>query len=126
MKRVAFWIFCLAAVLAHADDGAKRNAISTEGYIRPPREIEEAVTAPWYRNSGITNLSPDRTSYIVSIRAGLPKLADLARPYHNLGGMQIDFNASRARNLVFQRVTSLEIRSLTGAKIVTITPPKGA
>lgn len=126
MKRVAFWTLCLAAVLCHADDDNKANAIGAEGYIKPPNEIAEAVTAPWYRNGGVTNLSPDRTRYIVSTRAGLPKLADLARPYHNLGGLQIDFKANRVRNIIFQRVISFEVKGLDGKTVTTILPPKGA
>lgn len=126
MKQVAFWSLCLAAVFAIADDTTKLNAIATEGYIRPPKEIEEVVTAPWYRNSGIGNLNPARTRYIVSVSAGLPKLVDLARPFHNLGGTQIDYRANRARSASFRRVTALEVKPLGTGNTVTITPPKGA
>lgn len=126
MKQVAFWSLCLAAVFALADDTTKLNAIGTEGYIRPPKEIEEVVTAPWYRNGGIGNLNPARTRYIVSVSAGLPKLVDLARPFHNLGGAQIDYRANRARSASFRRITSLEVKPLGVGSTVTINPPKGA
>lgn len=126
MKQVAFLSLCLAAVFALADDTTKFNAIATEGYIRPPKEIEEVVAAPWYRNSSVGNLNPARTRYIVSVSAGLPKLVDLARPFHNLGGTQIDFRAHRARSASFRRVTALEVKPLGTGSTVTITPPKGA
>lgn len=126
MKQVAFWSLCLAAVFAWADDTTKVNAIAAEGYIRPSKEIEEVVTAPWYRNSSVSNISPDRTRFIVSQSAGLPKLQDMARPYHNLGGLQVDYQANRARSMSFRRTTAFEIKALGAGSTVTIVPPKGA
>ncbi len=126
MKQVAFWSLCLATVFALGNDTTKPNAISMEGYMRPSKEIEEVVTAPWYRNGGVSNLNPARTHYIVSVSAGLPKLADLARPFHNLGGTQIDFRAHRARSAAFRRIASLEIKPVGEGNSVVINPPKGA
>jgi dipeptidyl aminopeptidase/acylaminoacyl peptidase len=123
MKRLAFWSLIFAAASVMADDPAP---LSMESYIRPPKEIEEAVTAPWYKNTGVSNISPDRTRYLVAISAGMPKLADLGRPYHNLGGVQIDWQGNRARSLIKQRTLAYEIRPLGSGSIVTINPPKGA
>lgn len=126
MKQAAFWTLCLVTAFAVADDTTKLNAIAMEGYIRPPKEIEEVVTAPWYRNTGVGNLNPARTRYIMSVSAGLPKLADLARPFHNLGGTQIDIRANRARSASYRRISSLEVKPLGTGPTVTILPPKGA
>lgn len=124
MKRAAFWLLLISAVSACADDGVK--TLSTEGYLRPAKEIEEVVTAPWYRNVQVGNLSPDKSRYIVNVSAGLPKLADMARPYDNLGGTQIERQGGRSRNLIKQRTVAIEVRPLGSGSALTIQPPKGA
>ena len=125
-KRFAPFALILFAGLAYGDDTTTLNPVSTESYIRPPKEIEEAVIAPWYLNNSISNISPDLTRYLVSVSAGMPKLVDMAKPYHNLAGVQIDWLASRSRALTTRRTASFEIRPLGSGGTVTITPPKGA
>lgn len=115
---------CIVVVSASADD-TKINAIAAESYVRPPKEIEEVVTAPWYRNGSVTNVGPNRTHYIVSVSSGLPKLADLARPYHNLGGVQLDWRANRTRNLSFRRTEQILVKRIGDDNTVTINAPKG-
>ena len=113
MKRAIFWALALSASAVFADD-TKPAVLSAEGYVRPAKEIEDAVTAPWYRNFTVSNLSPDGRFFVQTESAGLPKLADLARPYHNLGGIQVDWRANRARSSVFRRVNSFLIRPISG------------
>ena len=125
MNRFASLAFIFCAGLGYGSD-VPANAIGAESYIHPPKEVEEVVLAPWYRNTGVTNLSPDRTRYIVVVSAGLPKLADLGRPYHNLGGLQVDFQGNRARSLITRRSTSFVVKPLGAGTPVTVNPPKGA
>ncbi|HJP82879.1 MAG TPA: prolyl oligopeptidase family serine peptidase [Fimbriimonadaceae bacterium] len=118
--------FCVGIFSFAPADDLKVNAIAAESYIRPAKEIEDAVTAPWYRNSGAGIISPDRTRSIVAVSAGLPKLVDMARPYHNLGGLQIDWRANRARNFSFRRTSEFQVVNLADGKTVTINPPRSA
>lgn len=117
-------IFC--ASLVHANGDGTATALGAESYIHPPKEVEDVVLAPWYKNFSVTNLSPDRTRFIVNISAGMPKISDLGRPYDNLGGLQIDSRANRARALILRRTIAFEIRPLAKGTPVTIVPPKGA
>jgi len=126
MNRFAFLALIFCAGLGYASD-VPANAIGAESYIHPPKEVEDVVLAPWYRNVvGISNLSPDRTRFISIVSAGLPKLSDMGRPYHNLGGLQVDFQGNRARSLITRRWTSFVVRPLGAGAGVTVDPPKGA
>src|SRR5687768_10778629 len=80
----------LLALLALAASISAQDTLSKESYIRPSRDIEEAVLAPWYKNRAITNLSPDNTRYIFMERDGMTPISLMAKPYANLGGIQID------------------------------------
>lgn len=124
-KRFAPIAILFFAGLTYADDGVV-SPVAAESYIHPPREIEEAVLAPWYKNFTVTNLSPDRSRFIVTNSDGMPKLSDLARPYHDLAGVQIDWQGNRARRLILRRSSSFDIRNLADGKVVKIAAPKGA
>lgn len=75
------------------------DAITVEKYIEPPSVIADIVTAPRHLNVSLTNLSPDRSCFLIVDTGGMPSLADFAKPYLNLGGVQIDPLANRARSM---------------------------
>jgi dipeptidyl aminopeptidase/acylaminoacyl peptidase len=126
MKRVVFWTFVLTSAAVVASDDVKPPVLNIEGYVRPSKEIEDVVTAPWYRNFSVSNVSPDGKFFVQTESAGLPKLADLARPYHNLGGLQVDWRANRQRSTVFRRVNAFNVRPISGSGGVKVSAPKGA
>ncbi len=103
------------------------EAINAERYITPSLELERLITAP--RDQNLTFGAPNpgnRQWFLRSVSDGLPSLAAMGKPYHNLGGFQVDRVASRARALTTRSSAGLEIRNSVNDKVVTVNLPKGA
>jgi dipeptidyl aminopeptidase/acylaminoacyl peptidase len=116
-------IVCSAAFAQ--DKPGKTDPLAVQQYIKPPQEIVDAVLAPWYLNVSVGNLSPDRKRYIVVETNGMPPLALLGKPYANLGGLQVDLKANRARHFTTSTAYGLKIRDLADSKEVEIQVPAG-
>ena len=69
--------------------------IQQETYATPPPELAEAVTAPRYQNISLSNLSPDKKWFLNTIGDGPVVMATFSKPFHELGGVFIDFKANR-------------------------------
>jgi dipeptidyl aminopeptidase/acylaminoacyl peptidase len=103
------------------------EAINAERYITPNAALEKLVTAP--REQNITFSAPNpgsRQWFLRTVSDGLPSLAAMGKPYHNLGGFQVDRVASRARSLTTRSSAGLELRNWETGKVVTVSIPTGA
>ena len=118
-------VACFAGLGFAQDKPAKPDPLAAQQYIKPPQEIMEAVLAPWHLNVNVGNLSPDRTRFIVTKSNGMPPLALLAKPYVNLGGLQVDLQANRARRFTTSTASGLKVVSLADGKEVRIEVPQG-
>src|SRR3954469_13256434 len=78
------------------------SVLETEAYVKPPPEIERLVMAPRWENVTLSDLSPDRTKYLVTVTNGMPSLAFLGKAHRNLGGFQVDTVANRSRNVTIR------------------------
>lgn len=85
----------------------------------------DAVLAPWTKNVSPGTFSPDHARYVVLERDSLTPLALMAKPFFNLGGLQIDPLANRSRALTTRPVTGMRIVTLADRKEVTVALPKG-
>ena len=120
----------VAAGVANAQEasqqGGSRSVLAAEQYMKPADEIARLVTAPRHLNATLEQQSPDGRRFLDVKSAGLPPVDVFGRPWHNLGGFQVDPRASRARTLTTRGATAIEIvDAATGSK-VTITAPQGA
>ncbi|MDR3690375.1 MAG: prolyl oligopeptidase family serine peptidase [Fimbriimonas sp.] len=106
--------------IAFGQSSAKTDALATEGYIRPPREVEDAALAPWYQNVSVTNISPDHRKYVVIERDGMPTLAMLGKDHVNLGGLQVDIAADRARDLTVRSGARIRIADFGRSKSIVV------
>lgn len=98
-----------------------------EGYIAPPEEIREALLAPWHRNVALNDVSPDGRSFVVQVRESrMPPLAWFAKRHRNLGGLEVDVAASRARMLTLNAVDGLRLVSATDGRAIEVRVPDGA
>lgn len=112
-------------VLLSAGQGqAPESPIAAEKYLTPPSIIADAVNAPWYKNVTPSLYSPDGTRFAVLERDGLVPLARLARRHVNLGGLQIDLDASRERGLTTRSAKAIRIYSLDEQKFISVNLPK--
>jgi dipeptidyl aminopeptidase/acylaminoacyl peptidase len=116
-------IVTLAAGLAHAQTG---DPLAGEGYAEPPREIRDAVLAPWHQNVSVGNLSRDRQRFIIQEREGMPPISLLARPHVILAGVPVDLNAYRHRRFTIRSAGGFRIHQLADGKQISITAPGNA
>jgi dipeptidyl aminopeptidase/acylaminoacyl peptidase len=114
-------VFSVAGA-AHAND----KILSNERYLEPPREVMEAVLAPWHQNVSVGNLSPDRQRFIIQEREGLPPLALFARPHHKLAGVQVDPAANRHRRFTTRSAGGFRVYDLTTKRETSIEVPRRA
>ncbi len=85
--------------------------LQAETYATPPPELAEAVIAPRQNNLSLGNLSPDKKWFLNEIGDGPVPMSTFSKPFHELGGVFIDFKANRAR--------ALTIRSNVGIQIIS-------
>src|SRR5690606_20097508 len=84
---------------------AQNGTLTEEAYTTPPPEIADFVLAPRHENVSVSSPSPDRRWFVKLRTDGLPRMADFARSYYNLVGVQLDPAASRARSLTTRRAS---------------------
>lgn len=99
--------------------------IGKEAYLKPAAPIMEAATAPWWRNVSPGPISPDGRHFIITERPSLAALSDLAKPWLNLGGLEVDVTAERARGLTTRGIRAMRIFSIRDQKETRIQLPAG-
>lgn len=98
---------CIGSTLQTAD--AQSPPDLREHYLTPPDEIGAAVLAPRHKNVSLYNLNPNREVFLNSLEEGLSPLADYAKPYYNLGGLQMNPQANRQRYFTTNSTTGLQL-----------------
>ena len=96
-----------------------------EGYATPPPELIPAVTAPRDQNVALANLSPDKKWFVSEIGDGPVSMAVFSKPFHELGGLFVDFKANRARPLTVRNNVGIQIISAADGSKTRITLPEG-
>src|SRR6185503_1213798 len=79
------------------------ETLTAERYLTPPADLASAVLAPRHLNVALTNASPDKKWFLDEIGDGPVTMAVFSKPYHELGGVFVDFKANRARALTVRR-----------------------
>jgi dipeptidyl aminopeptidase/acylaminoacyl peptidase len=130
------WQLAAAALLAsialpvHAQDvaqqGALKEILAKETFIRPPAAIEKIVTAPWQQNVTLSNQSPDHKHFLKLESEGMPSVQQFGKAHYYLGGLQVDYKANRARTLTTRGAVGLEIIDASTGQSRAIETPKGA
>jgi dipeptidyl aminopeptidase/acylaminoacyl peptidase len=112
--------------VASAPALAQESVLHEEAYLAPASEIARIVTAPRHENLALTNLSPDQRYFLTTLGAGMPSIADYAKPHYNLGGLFIDYRANRARSFSTGTGIGFELVSAEDGRRVRIAAPSGA
>jgi dipeptidyl aminopeptidase/acylaminoacyl peptidase len=110
-----------AAARTWADD-----VLAQEAYAQPPKEIADAVLAPRHLNIALANLSPDRKWFLDEIGDGPVVMKTFSKPFHELGGVFVDFKANRARALTIRNNVGIQIISAADGSKKPIQTPQGA
>ena len=87
------------------------EVLKTEGYVTPPKELADAVLAPRHLNVSLTTASPDKKWFLDEIGDGPVLMKTFSKPFHELGGVFIDFKANRARALTIRNNVGIQIIS---------------
>jgi len=95
----------LSKEMPFSGPGWQDAIIKQEGYVQPPKEIADAVLTKRYLNVSFSNLSPDKKWSIFQVGDGPVVMKTFSKPFHELGGVFIDYKASRARALSSRRPT---------------------
>ena len=100
------------------------DILKQESYAQPPKELAEAVLAPRHLNVTLSNLSPDKKWFVDEIGDGPVLMKTFSKPFHELGGVFIDYKANRSRTLTIRSSVGIQLISAAdGAKRAVQTPP---
>ena len=102
------------------------EVLKTEAYVTPPRELADAVLIPRYLNISLTNVSPDKNWFVDEIGDGPVLMKTFSKPFHELGGVFIDFKANRARALTTRNNIGIQIVSASNGSRKVLPLPAGA
>ncbi|HSP92371.1 MAG TPA: hypothetical protein VLN08_15765, partial [Vicinamibacterales bacterium] len=102
------------------------ETLKQESYATPPKELVDAVLAPRYRNVALTSASPDKKWFLDEIGDGPVTMAVFSKPFHELGGLFVDFQANRARPLTIRNNAGLQVISAADGSKKAIQTPAGA
>ena len=92
------------------------EVLKQESYQTPPKELADAVLATRYLNVSLTNASPDKKWFVDEIGDGPVVMKTFAKPFHELGGLFVDFKANRARPLTVRNNIGIQIISCPRAR----------
>ncbi|KPK77143.1 MAG: hypothetical protein AMJ79_04265 [Phycisphaerae bacterium SM23_30] len=127
--KICMWLWalmCLGFLVFPLPLLAQQNILNQEEYLRPPKIIEEAAAAPWYKNITYTNISPDGKKFLVTVSDGMPSLELLGRPHVHLGETDLDYAAMRSRSLTTRNSAGLDIFYYEDERTVSVEVPQGA
>ena len=99
--------------------------IKQETYATPPREVADAVLAPRHLNVTLSNASPDKKWFLDEIGDGPVIMKTFSKPFHELGGLFIDYKGNRARTLTIRNNVGIQVISAADGSKKTIQVPAG-
>ena len=109
-----------------SQQGALKEILAKETFIKPPAAIDKIVTAPWQQNVSLSNQSPDHKHFLKLESEGMPSVQQFGKPHYYLAGLQVDYRANRARILTTRGAAGLEIIDASTGQSRAIETPKGA
>ena len=102
------------------------DIIKQDSYATPPRELAEAVLAPRHLNITLANASRDKKWFLDEIGDGPVVMKTFSKPFHELGGVFVDFKANRARALTTRNNVGIQIINAADGTRKQVQIPAGA
>ena len=100
------------------------SVLRSERFVAPAPPIADAVLAPRHRGVTLTEINSERTWFVNEISDGPVTMEVFSKPFHELGGLFVDFRANRNRNLTIRTNAGLElISALDGSRRPVGLPP---
>ena len=110
---------------AQRQDWNPQQILRTEGFVKPPADVERIITAPRVDIS-FTSPSPDRRWFLRATGRDRGDIAQYGKPHIILGGLQIDTRAARARSMTTSNRTGLALVDPRTGATRALETPKGA
>src|SRR5215831_7165680 len=102
-----------------------QQILRTETFVKPPADVERMIVTP-RTDITFTTPSPDRKWFLKAIAADRGDIDAYGKSHVNLGGLQIDTKANRARTVTTSTRSGLTIVDPRTQATKTIETPKGA
>ena len=102
-----------------------QQILRTETFVKPPADVERMIVTP-RTDITFTSPSPDRKWFLKAVAADRGDIDAYGKSHINLGGLQIDTKANRARTVTTSTRTGLTIVDPRTLATKTIETPKGA
>lgn len=116
----------LATRTVGAQNGWDPNQIlKTEGWVRPPANVERIILAP-RTDISFNTPSPDRKWFVRLVGLDRGRVADYGKPHIYLAGVIVDHRANRSRQLTTRTDTAIVLVDPRSGEQKTIPAPKGA
>jgi dipeptidyl aminopeptidase/acylaminoacyl peptidase len=119
----------VAALAIAAPAQAQRDpqaVLADKSFVTPPADIAEMALAPRYLNASLTNVSPDKRWFIHEIGDGPVTMDRFSRDFDELGGVFIDYQANRHRNMTIRTNVGINLISAADGSVVEVDVPDGA
>ncbi|HSC29121.1 MAG TPA: hypothetical protein VLD67_17730, partial [Vicinamibacterales bacterium] len=134
LLRAAPVLLLLLVPLRIAGQGAQQpqgsswadEVLKQESYTSPPPELADAVLAPRHLNVSLSNLSADKKWFLDEIGDGPVLMKTFSKPFHELGGVFVDYKANRARSLTIRSNVGIQLISAADGTKRQIQLPAGA
>ncbi|MBT8404409.1 MAG: prolyl oligopeptidase family serine peptidase [Gemmatimonadetes bacterium] len=102
------------------------EVLSAEEFVAPPGPIAEAALAPRWLNVSLSNPNAGGTWFMDEVGDGPVGMDTFSKPFHELGGMFIDFAANRDRRLTIRNNVGIDLYSSADGRKVSVDVPDGA
>src|SRR5262249_48850604 len=102
-----------------------QQILRTETFVKPPADVEHMITTP-RTDITFTSPSPDRKWFLKAVANDRGDIDAYGKFHVNLGGLQIDTKANRARTVTTSTRTALTLVDPRTNTTKTLETPKGA
>ncbi|MDT8341832.1 MAG: prolyl oligopeptidase family serine peptidase, partial [Longimicrobiales bacterium] len=100
--------------------------LAAKEWVAPPDTLVQAVLAPRYLNASLNRPSPDGAWFVQELGDGPVTMDRFSRPFDELGGVFIDRQANRHRNLTIRSSAAIRLTSARDGATVDVQVPRGA
>lgn len=116
----------LAAPLLAQTPRDPEAVLADKSFVAPTGDIAEMVLAPRHLNVTLREISPNRRYFLHEIGDGPVTMDRFSKDFDELGGVFIDYQANRHRNLTIRTNVGIDIISAEDGSRTSVEVPAGA
>jgi dipeptidyl aminopeptidase/acylaminoacyl peptidase len=116
----------LAAPVWAQDGRTPQDVLADKNFVTPPSAIADMVLAPRWLNATLDEVSPDRRWFLHEIGDGPVTMDRFSKPFDELGGVFIDYEANRHRDLTIRSNVGIQVISAEDGSVTDVDVPSGA